>query len=228
MKFLKDLLHLFYPEICANCQNQLLRNETILCLLCRHDLPLTNFDSYTDNKITNSFKGRVLIEKANALLFFRKKSITKNLIHELKYKNNEDIGLFFGNWLGEVLANNKEFSKIDCIVPVPIHAKRKRKRGYNQVTKFGETLSKHLNIPLVEGVLIRNLDTKTQTRKSRFERFNNLEAKFEITDNSILKNKHILIIDDVITTGATIEACAKELLKSTGIKISILAMAYTD
>ena len=228
MKILKDLFYLFYPNICANCNEQLLQNEKVICTFCRHDLPLTNFQSYTKNKVSRIFSGRITIEKAYALLFFRKQGVTKNLIHALKYKGNEEVGVFFGNWIGETVAKNKEFSTVDFIVPVPIHAKKKKIRGYNQVTKFGECLSMHLKVPLNEDVLIRQSATKTQTLKSRFERFNDLESKFSARNTSIFKEKHILIIDDVITTGATLEACAKELLKTPGIKISILTMSYTE
>ena len=228
MKLLKDLFYLFYPNICANCNEQLLQNEKVICIFCRHDLPLTNFHSYTKNKVSRIFSGRIKIEKAYALLFFRKQGVTKNLIHDLKYKGNEEVGVFFGNWIGEIVAKNKEFSTVDFIVPVPIHAKKKKIRGYNQVTKFGECLSMHLKVPLNEAILIRQSATKTQTLKSRFERFNDLESKFSAKNTSIFKEKHILIIDDVITTGATLEACAQELLKTPGIKISILTMSYTE
>jgi ComF family protein len=228
MKLLKDLFYLFYPNICANCNEQLLQNEKVICTFCRHDLPLTNFQSYTKNKVSRIFSGRITIEKAYSLLFLRKQGITKNLIHDLKYKGNEEVGVFFGNWIGEIVAKNKEFSTVDFIVPVPIHAKKKKIRGYNQVTKFGECLSMHLKVPLNEDVLIRQSATKTQTLKSRFERFNDLESKFSARNTSVFKEKHILIIDDVITTGATLEACAQELLKTPGIKISILTMSYTE
>ncbi|MFB1039785.1 MAG: phosphoribosyltransferase family protein [Polaribacter sp.] len=228
MKLLKDFFYLFYPNICANCSEQLLQNEKVICIFCRHDLPLTNFQSYTKNKVSRIFSGRITIEKAYSLLFFRKQGVTKNLIHDLKYKGNEEVGVFFGNWIGEIVAKNKEFSTVDFIVPVPIHAKKKKIRGYNQVTKFGECLSMHLKVPLNEAVLIRQSATKTQTLKSRFERFNDLESKFSAKNTSIFKEKHILIIDDVITTGATLEACAQELLKTPGIKISILTMSYTE
>jgi competence protein ComFC len=228
MKLLKDFFYLFYPNICANCNVQLLQNEKVICTFCRHDLPLTNFQSYTINKVSRIFSGRITIEKAYSLLFLRKQGITKNLIHDLKYKGNEEVGVFFGNWIGEIVAKNKEFSTVDFIVPVPIHAKKKKIRGYNQVTKFGECLSMHLKVPLNEAILIRQSATKTQTLKSRFERFNDLESKFSAKNTSIFKEKHILIIDDVITTGATLEACAQELLKTPGIKISILTMSYTE
>jgi len=228
MKILKDLFLLFYPKLCANCEHQLTINENILCTFCRHDLPLINYTNYSDNKIIKSFYGRVDIQKANSLLFFRKAGITKKLIHELKYKGNEEVGSFFGNWLGEILKENKEFSMIDCIIPVPLHPKKRRQRGYNQVTKFGESLSSYLKKPFIESILLRTSTAKTQTFKARFERFNNIDTKFQLKNTTALTNKHILLIDDVITTGATLESCAKELQKTAGVKISILTMAYTE
>ncbi|QXP71376.1 ComF family protein [Polaribacter sp. R2A056_3_33] len=228
MRILKDLFNLFYPKLCANCDNQLTKNENAICTFCRHDLPLTNFTNYSENKITKTFYGRITIEKAYSLLFYRKIGITKKLIHELKYKGNEEIGMFFGNWLGEMLIENNEFSAIDVIVPVPLHPKKRRERGYNQVSKFGESLSNHLNKTFVEDILLRTSSSKTQTFKARFERFNNNDTKFQLSNITALKNKHILLIDDVITTGATLEACAKELQKTEGVKISILTMAYTE
>ena len=228
MRILKDLFYLFYPKLCTVCGLKLVENETSICTNCRHDLPLTNFLEYRDNKVTQIFYGRFLIEKAYSLLFYRKKGITQKLIHDLKYKGNEEIGIFFGNWLGEILKENKEFNDIDFIIPVPLHPKKLKERGYNQVTKFGERLSEYLQTPLVEDYLIRISSTKTQTFKSRFERFSNNGTKFMLQNHTHFNNKHILLIDDVITTGATIEACAKEFRNSENCKISILTMAYTE
>jgi len=228
MKLFKDLFNIFYPDLCANCDHQLTKNEDIICTFCRHDLPLTAYTNYRDNKIIKTFYGRTAIEKANSLLFYRKTGITKKLIHDLKYKGNEEVGTFFGNWLGEILKENNQFSDVDCIIPVPLHPKKLKQRGYNQVTKFGESLSFHLNIPFIENVLQRTSTAKTQTFKARFDRFNNIDTKFLLKDTSIFNNKHVLLIDDVITTGATLESCAKELQKTEHIKISILTMAYTE
>ena len=228
MKVLKDFFRIFYPELCANCDNQLTQNENTVCTFCRHDLPLANFTNYSNNKITKTFYGRIIIEKANTLLFYRKEGITKKLIHELKYKGNEEVGTFFGNWLGEILKHNNEFSDIDLIIPVPLHPKKLKQRGYNQVSKFGKKLSDHLEKPFLENELLRTSTSKTQTFKARFERFNNNDTKFQLKNTSTFKDKHILLIDDVITTGATLEACAKELQKTEGVKISILTMAYTE
>lgn len=191
-------------------------------------MPLTNFKDFKQNKVSETFYGRILIEKAFSLLVFRKEGITKKLIHDLKYKGNEEVGSFFGNWLGTILKENQEFKNVDYIIPVPLHPEKLKERGYNQVTKFGETLSNHLNIPFLENYLVRTSSTKTQTFKARFERFNNIETKFLLESPDFFDNKHILLIDDVITTGATLEACAKEFMKSKDCKISILTMAYTE
>ncbi|WP_298882244.1 ComF family protein [uncultured Polaribacter sp.] len=228
MKILNDFFGLFYPKLCANCENQLSKNEIVICTFCRHDLPLTNFRSYSNNIISKSFFGRISVKKAYSLLFYRKKGVTKKLIHDLKYKGNEEIGVFFGNWLGEILKENNELSTIDCIIPVPLHPKKQKERGYNQITKFGERISFYLQKPFIENILTRTSTAKTQTFKARFERFNNIDTKFELLDISTFKNKHILLIDDVITTGATLEACALELQKSENVTISILTMAYTE
>ncbi|MGY0406731.1 MAG: ComF family protein [Polaribacter sp.] len=228
MALLNDFFQLFYPKLCANCDAQLTQNEKVLCTFCRHDLPLINLQNYKENKISKIFYGRIAIENVVSLLYYRKKGSAKKLISELKYKGNEEIGVFFGNWLGELLLENNALSNVNCIVPVPLHPKKRRKRGYNQVTKFGETLGKHLKIPLKEDILIRVSSTNTQTLKSRLERFTNIDTKFLLKDTTIFKNKHVLLIDDVITTGATLEACAKELQKTSGIKISIVTMAFTE
>lgn len=228
MKLLKDFFYLFYPPLCSACEEQLVQNEKLICTLCRHDLPLTNFLSFTENTITQTFYGRVDIEKGYSLLYFRKKGIPRKLIHELKYKGNEKIGEFFGNWLGEVIHEKNEFRDIDYIIPVPLHPKKLKERGYNQVTKFGKKVSELLQIPYLDTELVRVSSAKTQTFKARFERFSNIDTKFLVKNHDFFNNKHVLLIDDVITTGATLEACAKELQKATNCKISILTMAFAD
>lgn len=228
MKYLQDILHLFFPKICITCESKLLQSEKIICTLCRHDLPIICYKDYKDNKITKAFYGRIPIEKANSFLFYRKDGKTKDLIHALKYKGNQEVGTFIGNWFGSILKKSNEFTDIDCIIPVPLHPKKQKKRGYNQLTTFGITLSKHLEKPYIDDFLIRISTSKTQTFKQRFERFSNNDTKFSIPNLSTLKNKHIIVIDDVITTGATLESCCKELLHAENIKISIVTMAYTE
>lgn len=228
MKYLNDVLHLFYPKVCITCKSTLLQTEKLLCTLCRHDLPIICYNDYKDNKIKSTFYGRVPIEKAISFLFYRKEGKTKEIIHELKYKGNQKVGEFIGDWFGNILNESKEISDIDCIIPVPLHPKKLKQRGYNQLTTFGKQLAKHLNSIYLPDVLVRISSSKTQTFKQRFERFSNNNTKFDITNRLLLQDKHILLIDDVITTGATLESCCKEILKSDNVKISIATMAYTE
>ena len=228
IQIIKDLLELFFPKLCLICEHQLIENEIFACLICRHDLPVLFFRNPYENEILKKFYGRLPLEEANTLLDYTKEGKTKKLIHELKYNGNENIGTFLGNWIGELLIENKQFTEVDFIVPVPLHPKKLNKRGYNQLTKFGERLSFYLKKPLKQNILLKIDATKTQTFKQRFERFENNDSKFSIQDTTIFSNKHILLIDDVLTTGATLEACCKELLKTPNIKISILTMSLAS
>ena len=228
MSVFNNFFQLFYPKLCAICDTQLIENEKTLCTFCRHDLPLMNISNYKDNKIIKAFYGRIPIVKATSFLFYRKEGKAKTLIHQLKYKGNQKIGIFLGNWFGNLLKDSNEFSDVDYIVPVPLHPKKEKERGYNQLTTFGKKLSEILAIPYQETILIRTTLSKTQTFKQRFERFKNTSTKFAITDNTYFIAKHILLIDDVITTGATLEACCNELLKTPKVKISIVTMAFTQ
>jgi ComF family protein len=227
MNYLKDVFQLFFPKICVTCDAELYLNERLICTLCRHDLPvIQNFD-FKKNKIFTSFYGRIPIEFAGSFLYYSKVGKTKTLVQHLKYKNNQEIGAFVGNWFGEILKESKQFTTIDYIVPVPLHRKKLKKRGYNQLTTFGLSLAQQLKTKYNSDMLIQTSATKTQTDKQRFERFNTSETPFSLTNSSFFENKHILLIDDVITTGATLASCCHELLKTNGIKISIVTIAYT-
>jgi len=228
MNFLNDIFTIFYPEICLCCKNQLTTNEQLICIDCRHDLPLTDFTNKADNIVEKIFFGRVPVEEATSLLYFLKKGKVQELMHQLKYKNQQKVGTFIGDWLGEILVNSKRFKTIDCIIPVPLHKTKQQLRGYNQVTTFGKSLSKKLNIPYYEGVLLKTSATKTQTKKIRLDRWKNSEHQFILQKTNTLKNKHILLIDDIITTGATLEACITAFKTNKNIKISVATMAYTQ
>ena len=228
MKIFQHLFNLFYPSTCTCCEQNLLDQENIVCIECRADLPVVENGDFITNQLTLTFEGRVLIEKGASFLYYHPSGKVKKLIHELKYKNNQEVGEFLGKCFGERLLKSTKFKDIDFIIPVPLHIKKQQKRGYNQLTKFGDSLSTVLHTKYLENVLIRSSTSKTQTFKNRIERFENLMTNFSITDTALLKNKHILLIDDVVTTGATLEACCKELLETENIRISIATIALTE
>lgn len=228
MQIFNDILNIFFPNVCLSCNSILTQHENTLCSKCVADLPLTNYLKNNNTNMAKVFYGRIKIEHATALLFYHKKGITQELIHKLKYQGYEQIGTYFGNWLGSDLKKNGSFDDIDYIIPVPLHKNRLKSRGYNQVTKLGQGLAFHLNKPYIEDLLIRTNSNKTQTKKSRLERIKNVNKLFYLTDGIFFEGKHILLIDDIITTGATLEACANELLKTKNIKISLAVIAITE
>jgi len=228
MQIFTDILNIFYPNTCLSCDNILTTNEKTVCTDCIYNLPLTDYTKNNDISVEKIFYGRVKIEQATALLYYTKKGIVQQLMHNLKYRGYEEVGVFIGDWLGKEIVKHSCFKDIDYIIPVPLHKNRLKQRGYNQVTKFGEKLSHYLEKPLIKDVLIKKSASSTQTKKSRFERAKNVKELFFLTDLLKFENKHILLIDDIITTGATLEACANELLKTKNIKISIAVMAVTE
>ncbi|MBR9845074.1 MAG: ComF family protein [Algicola sp.] len=224
----KNLLNLFFPKVCLACQNYLTDNELHICTNCRHELPLTNFHFDKSNAVHKMMYGRVQLEEATALLHFSKKGIVQQLMHNLKYRNHEIIGQFLGEWLGEELKNSEAYKAIDIVVAVPLHKSRQRQRGYNQVDKFGRALAKSLDADYNGDTLIKTSATKTQVFKDRLKRSSNISSNFTISEGDLLKHKHVLLVDDIITTGATLEACANALFTIEGVKLSIATMAITD
>jgi len=203
-------------------------NEKHICTVCRHNLPLTNFHFEADDTLKKMLYGRLKLEQATALLKFQKKGIVQHLLHNLKYRGHETIGEMLGQWLGNELKTLEEYKSVDLIIPVPVHKRKLRKRGYNQVAKFGVEIAKALNVPYIDHVLVKTSATKTQVFKKRIARWNNFEEVFSVKNLDEIDGKHILLVDDIITTGATIEACANVLLKAKNIKVSIATMAIAD
>jgi ComF family protein len=225
---IKNLLNLFFPQICRACSKHLSDNELQICTTCRHQLPLTNFHDDNENAVHKMLYGRVKLENATALLHFSKKGIVQQLMHNLKYRGHEEIGQFLGEWLGEELKHIPSYSQIDVVVPVPLYKTKQKSRGYNQVDKFGKALAEALNADFNTSVLIKTTNTKTQVFKDRLKRNTNIKSNFEIANNVLLVHKHVLLVDDIITTGATIEDCSNKLLEIEGIKLSLATMAITD
>ncbi len=211
--------------VCFGCNAQLSRGEHVLCTVCRHELPLTDHNFVEENLVDRIFYGRIPIKKAASFLFFAKQGIVKQLLHHLKYKNQEHIGAFLGEWCGVLLENEDYLKTVDIVVPVPLHHKKKKKRGYNQVTLFARHIALAIQADYCEDILIKKRNVKTQTKKDRQLRWENARDVFALADTLTFNPKHILLVDDVITTGATIEACAHTLLKIEGVEISVLSMA---
>jgi ComF family protein len=220
-----DLLSILFPRICYACGNQLLRNEFLICTECHVLIPRTNYHLDEDNPVARLFWGRCRIERAAAFSFYNKDSRIRKLIHNLKYKGIKEIGSELGKIYGESLIKSDFLSGIDIIIPVPLHQSKKRIRGFNQSEIISEGISSATGIPVDRESLLRITVTETQTRRSRFERWVNVEGIFSVKNHSFLAGKHILLIDDVITTGSTLESCVNELLKSEGVKVSVAALA---
>jgi ComF family protein len=224
----QDFWFLFYPKICESCGQSLRQQETILCTSCLVKLPRTGFHKDKESELAQVFWGRIEIEHITSLMHFVKGSTYRKLIHKLKYQKRPDIGVFLGKELGSELHVSGLFDDVDSIVPVPLHPDRYKTRGYNQAEKIGEGLSETLKVPMDATNFYRAVATTTQTKKGRFDRWENVAEVFQVNDESKFKNKHILLIDDVITTGATIEACAQRLLKIEGVKISIASLGFAS
>ncbi|WP_037317749.1 ComF family protein [Salegentibacter sp. Hel_I_6] len=223
-----DLANLFYPKICNCCDSLLLKAEKVICTTCLHQLPTTGYHFDNENATKKVFDARLRIENATSLLYFKKKGIVQNLIHNLKYRKQEEVGSFLGKWLGEEISSHPGFKDIDCVIPVPLHRKKLKKRGFNQVTEFGQELAKILDADFVEDVLVKKSGSRTQTLKKRLGRWGHIDATFMLENAEKIQNKHILLVDDLVTTGATLEACGNKLLKIKNTKLSIATMAITD
>jgi ComF family protein len=226
--YLADFVSLLFPELCPACQVSLVANEHLICSDCRYNLPYTNFHLQPDNIVAQQFYGKINVEAAYALYYFNKGGKVQNLMHHFKYKGMQQIGDLLGNMAAGQLIESNVFNTTDVIIPVPLHKSRLKKRGYNQSTCFANGLAQKLNATVDDNNLQRIVATETQTHKSRFARFENMQQVFTVKHPESLVNKHVLLVDDIVTTGSTLEACGIELLKVPGLKLSIATIAYAQ
>jgi len=224
---INDFINLFFPKVCLSCHEILLKDENTICHNCLSDLPFTNFDLTKDNPVYETLSAIVPIEAATSLLFFNKEGNVQELIHQLKYQNQQEIGSLFGEILAYKIKESPFVSKIDYIIPVPLHPKKIKKRGYNQLTKFGSAMSEILKIPYNENVLTRVVNTTTQTKKTSYQRRLNVDRAFAVSPDNQYHEKHFLLLDDMMTTGATLEACTEELLKIPQAQVSVATIAFS-
>lgn len=225
---LKAFSGLFFPDICYACGSDLLGKHQLLCLHCLHQLPYTEFERLPGNPVEKIFWGRLPVQSAGSLVYFTKGSAIEKLLHQLKYRNKKEVGYYCGRLMGEALKRSGRFTGLDGIVPLPLFKKRERQRGFNQARLLCEGMSQALAIPTLIDVVERSESTETQTHKNRVERWLNMQHRFQIIDESYLTNKHVLLVDDVITTGATLESCGQEMLRTPGIQLSVFTLAFSS
>ncbi|MDB5248976.1 MAG: ComF family protein [Segetibacter sp.] len=223
----QDLVHLFFPHVCTGCGSDILNDKQLLCLHCLSELPETNFFYLPHNPVEKIFYGRIPVRSAAAGYFFTKNSLIQTLLHRLKYKGNKEIGFYFGKLLSKFLMNNERFSGVDALVPLPLNPRREKKRGYNQSVVICEGITSAWKKPVLNNAVIRKVYTETQTQRGRITRWENMDGVFAVSQPEALENKHIMLVDDLVTTGASLEACGSELLKVRGTTLSIATLGYT-
>lgn len=223
-----DFVGLLFPNLCAACNQHLQKGEKVVCLQCMVELPLTGFHKQADNPIAKRFWGRVPLQGATALYYFTKNGKVQHMIHQLKYNNHQEVGIYMGEHLGRELKKDQQLLDVDLVVPVPLHPQKLLQRGYNQSTAFAQGISQVLDIPVAEDAVRRVSYTESQTRKSREERWLNVKDVFELAQPALVQGKHVLLVDDVMTTGATLEACATQLLSTGNTRVSVATIAMAE
>lgn len=224
----QDFLAILYPNLCLACGKNQIPKKEITCVSCIYFLPATNFHELADNSFEERFWGRIPVQAGASLYHFTKEGRTRRLMHQLKYKGKKIIGSHLGRQYGNILAQAARFKDVELIVPVPIHPRRRKVRGYNQSDYFAQGLADILKIPCAKEGLIRINHGKSQTKKTRIERFKSVENAFAVNHKTLLSHKHILLVDDVLTTGATLEACARKILELPNTRVSMATMAFAN
>ena len=223
----ESFLHLLFPHVCSGCGSDLLNEENMLCMRCTDAMPETSFELHENNPIEKKFWGRLQLISATAQFYFTKESLMQHLMHQFKYKGNKELGLQFGRMMGDQLRRSNRFH-VDALIPLPLFPAKEKRRGYNQATVLCNGIAEHLKIPVFDKVILRPQHTETQTKKGRVERWKNIEGKFILKDSKAISNKHVLLVDDVVTTGATLEACGIELLKAENTRLSIATLCVAS
>jgi ComF family protein len=224
----ESLLHLAFPQVCEGCGSDILGSQQLLCLRCLSTLPETNFHFHSNNPVEKLFWGRLPVHAATSQYYFTKESLMQHLMHQFKYKRNKELGFYLGMLMGNALINSNRFLKIDALVPLPLFRMKEHKRGYNQAALLCAGMAAVLNKPVLTEVVIRIAHTETQTKKSRVERWLNIKDRFSLVNETAIMGRHILLVDDVVTTGATLEACGRELIKGENVQLSIATLCFSS
>jgi len=224
----QDFLGLLYPNLCSGCMQPIYFGESMICTSCLFEIPYTDDYLNPDNRVAKQFWARIPVDAAMALLHFKKGTRVQSLLHHLKYKGKQELGNLLGTMIGEKLLASAQYLEIDLIIPVPMHRKKQYQRGYNQSLCIAEGIAKVLGKPLKTDALLKVKETSTQTSRNRLSRNENMANVFAVQKPLLLTGKHILLVDDIITTGATIEACGIELWEAGIGKLSIASVAFAD
>ena len=223
--YLNNFSHLLYPHNCEGCCSDVLSDDSFLCAKCLYELPETGFINVADNPVEKSFYGRLKLEAAAAGYYFTKDGLLQHLISQLKYKSNKEMGIFLGALIGKQLQLSDRFKDVEVLVPLPLNFRKEAKRGYNQSTLICDGIATIWQKPVVTNAVVRSVFTQSQTKKDRITRWQNMEGVFAIENAAQLQGKHVLLIDDITTTGATLEACGSEILQIPNTKLSIVTVA---
>ena len=226
-EIIDSTIHLFFPHVCTGCGSDILNEKSVLCMRCIDAMPETNFELHPKNPVEKTFWGRLPLVGATAQFYFTKESLMQHLMHQFKYKRNKELGLQLGKIMGEKIKSSARF-EADALVPLPLFPAKEKRRGYNQATILCEGMAEAMSIPVLDKVIIRPQHTETQTKKGRIERWKNMEGKFILSNPEAIRNKHLLLVDDVVTTGATLEACGNELLKAEGVQLSVATLCVAS
>jgi len=220
----ESLLHLAFPHVCAACGTDNLHNSQPVCLRCLDALPQTNFHKYSNNPTEKTFWGRLPLTAATSHYYFTKNAVMQRLMHAFKYRGQKEVGFYLGQQIGKSLLQADRFATVDALVPLPLFNAKERTRGFNQATVLCEGIADVWQKPVLKNAVMRTTHTESQTTKSRIDRWQNMEGRFEVPNRSLITGKHLLLVDDVVTTGATLEACGRALLNIEGVQLSIATL----
>jgi ComF family protein len=223
-----SFLHLLFPHVCNGCGSDILNEKNMLCLRCISELPETNFHIHSNNPVEKIFWGRIPLLSATAQYYFSKETRMQHLMHQFKYKGNRDLGKQLGYLMGNDLLQSNRFKNIEALIPLPLFPAKEKRRGYNQATILCEGIAEIMKLEILKDVIVRTQPTETQTKKGRVERWQNIEGKFELIKPEKIQNRNILLVDDVVTTGATLEACGQELIKTSDVRLSMATLCFAS
>lgn len=224
----RSLLHVIFPHVCAGCGSDVISEQSVLCMHCISQMPETNFHIHCNNPVEKMFWGRLPLVSASAQYYFTKESLMQHLMHQLKYKGNKELGRQLGRLMGNDLRQTNRFHCIDALVPLPLFAAKEKRRGYNQATLLCEGMAEVMRVEIFPDVIVRTEHTESQTKKGRIERWQNIKGKFQLVRPGKIRGKHVLLVDDVVTTGATVEACGHELMQGDQTTLSIATLCYAS